>query len=927
MELKEWLEENKIVDVTECADKITKGCAFFAIKGTKADGADFIPDAIKNGAVAVVADHEIKCDVPVRVVKDVRRELALACSLLWPSENLKKVAVTGTNGKTSTVYFVQQLMNACGIKAVSLGTIGIDGPDGHIDGGMTTLPPKELAQTLAKLAAQGVQVVAMEASSHGLDQGRLVGQKLLAGAFTNLTRDHMDYHKTFENYFDAKKNLFAEILGAGNTAVLNADIPEYEALKKLAGSRGEKIISYGMKGETLHLIQQEPTLNGQKITFEIEGEQAVIEVPIFGDFQGMNLMAAMGLCHALGVKWTDLLKTLPTLKAPAGRLELMGKTPNDALVFVDYAHTPDGLEHVLKSLRLHTQNRLMCLFGCGGDRDKGKRPQMGEIANRLADVVYVTDDNPRSENPATIRSEILEACPKGIEEKTRAEAIRHAIAEAKNGDVLVLAGKGHELGQKIGAVEYPFSDRVEVQIMLKNMSEKPLWTASELQMALGVEVPKFINAHGVTFNSKEVKVGDLFIALTGGTRDGHEFVKSAVEAGASACIVNHPLENIPMEKQIVVLDTKEALLALARFARMRTTAQVVGVTGSSGKTTVKEILGTCLSAQGKTYITRANLNSNLGVPYTLANMPDNTQYAVIEMGISHVGEMTELSDLVRPEVSIITNILPAHREFFKTSEITAIEKAHIFDFQDKKGVAVLNADTECTTLLADQAVKVGMHRIIKFGKNEKADYQLKSIFIHGGKQQVKATLFGEDTEFEMNFVGEHYAVDALGVLAVVDALGASVLQAKETLSTLTPMAGRGKPEEITFSGKKITLIDDAYNANPGSMTAAIKMLGLYGGRKIAVLGDMLELGEDALKNHLDMQDVLAQNGIQAVFTLGSLMQKMREALPKEITSFGAGTPEEVLDQLKNFVQEGDVMLVKSSHGTGLWRLVEQMKGK
>ena len=648
MELEDWLKENKIDDVTECADKVKRGCAFFAIKGTKADGADFIPVAVERGASAIVADHKVSANVPVRVVKDVRRELALACAFLWPSKKLKKVAITGTNGKTSTVYFVQQLMNACNIKAVSLGTIGIDGADGHIDGSMTTLPPKELAQTLVRLQEQGVQVVAMEASSHGLDQGRLVGHAFTAGAFTNLTRDHLDYHKTFENYFLAKQNLFGEILQAGNTAVLNADIPEYDTLKKLVETRGEKVISYGIKGETLRLIRQDPTEKGQKITFEIEGKKETVEVPIFGDFQGMNLMAALGLCHALGEKWEKLLKVLPTLKAPAGRLELMGQTPEGALIFVDYAHTPDGLEHVLKSLRLHTKNRLMCLFGCGGDRDKGKRPQMGEIADRLADVVYVTDDNPRSENPAAIRSEIMAACPKGIEEKTRSEAIRHAVAEAGKGDVLVLAGKGHESGQKIGSVDYPFNDRVETQLILKSLSEHPLWSASELQMALGVEVADDINAYGVTFNSKEVKTGDLFIALTGGARDGHNFVKGAVEAGAVACVVNHPLPDIPVEKQIVVLDTDEALSALARFARMRTTAQVIGVTGSSGKTTVKEMLGSCLSEQGKTYITRANLNSNLGVPYTLANMSSNTQYAVIEMGISHVGEMTELSDFVRP---------------------------------------------------------------------------------------------------------------------------------------------------------------------------------------------------------------------------------------------------------------------------------------
>ena len=927
MELNEWLKENTIQDVTERVDEVKKGSAFFAIKGTKADGADFIPQAIEQGAVAVVVDHKISASVPVRIVDDVRRELAQACSLLWPSNKLKKVLVTGTNGKTSTVYFTQQLMNACGIKTVSLGTIGIDGPDGHTEGAMTTLPPKELAQTLVRLQNEGVQAVAMEASSHGLDQGRLVGQAFVAGAFTNLTRDHLDYHQTIENYFNAKKKLFSEILIGENTAVLNADIPEYQTLTELAQKHSEKVISYGRQGETLHLVNQEPTENGQKITFEVEGKTERVEIPIFGDFQAMNLMAAMGLCHALGAEWTDLIKALPNLKAPAGRLELIGKTPNGALVFVDYAHTPDGLEHVLKSLRAHTKNRLLCLFGCGGDRDKGKRPQMGEIANRLADIVYITDDNPRSENPATIRSEILAACPKGIEEQTRAEAIRHAVAGLQAGDVLILAGKGHESGQKIGDIDYPFNDKIEALLALKNLTDRPLWQAQELKMALGTDIPQHINGYGVAFNSKEVQPGDLFIALTGGARDGHTFVKDAVMAGASACVVNYPLAEIPEEKQVVVLDTKEALLALARFARMRTEAQVIGVTGSSGKTTVKEMLGACLKEQGNTFITKANLNSNLGVPLMLANMPSNTEYAVIEMGISHPGEMTELSDLVRPDVSIITNILPAHQEFFKTPEVTATEKAHIFDFQNKNGTAVINADTSVAKVLLDQAVTTGVRRVVKFGKKEAVDCQLKHISVQSKSQKVKAVFFGEQIEFRMNFIGEHYALDALAALCAVDAIGAGVEKAIQTLETLKPIAGRGKTEEIVLNGQKVTLIDDAYNANPGSMKAAIQMLGLYSNRKIAVLGDMLELGDKAEKNHLDLAPVLEQNGIHGVFVTGPLMKKMVEALSENIQKFWLETPEKMLEALKSFVQTGDVLLVKSSHGTGLYRLIEKLKGK
>ena len=927
METLKWLKENKIQDVTERVEEVKKGCAFFAVKGTKVDGADFIPEAVKRGAVAIVADHEIKASVPVRVVPDVRRELALACSILWPSDKIKKVAVTGTNGKTSTVYFVQQLMNVCGIKAVSLGTIGMDGALGHTEGGMTTLPPKELAKTLAKCQDEGVQVVAMEASSHGLDQGRLVGQKLMAGAFTNLTRDHLDYHETFEKYFAAKQNLFGEILTASDFAVLNADIPEYPQLKGLAEKKGLQIISYGKCGETLRLVKWDPWEKGQKIMIAVAGKKSTIEVPVFGEFQAMNILAALGLCFALGVDWADLLKALPHLKAPAGRLELIGQTGTGGLVFVDYAHTPDGLEQVLKTLRKSTSKRLSCVFGCGGDRDKGKRPEMGKIANKLADRVFVTDDNPRSEDPATIRAEIMAACPKGIEKKTRFDAIRQAVGELQKGDVVVLAGKGHETGQKIGVVNYPFNDKIEAELAIKRSNKNFLWTAGELHLVLNTEIPKSMNAWGVTFNSKDVQVGDLFIALTGGARDGHDFVRQAVERGAAACIVNHLIEDVPEEKQIVVLDTKEALMALARFARMRTTAHIAGITGSSGKTTVKEMLGACLAVQGKTHITPANFNSNLGVPLTLANMPADTEYAVIEMGISHPGEMTELSDFVRPDVSVITNIHSAHQEFFKTPEGTAAEKAHIFDFQNKNGSVILNTETLCVQQLTDAAAAAHLRHIIKFGYDAQANYQLKTVSVNARGQEVKANFFGEEVTFKMNFIGEHYALDALAVLAAVDALGASVVPAIQVLEVLLPMAGRGEVQKITLNGQKITLIDDAYNANPGSMKAAIKMLGFYPGRKVAVLGDMLELGEEAEKNHLDLADILAQNGIQVVFATGALMQKMVQKLPQGIQKFWVETPEKLLDTLKDFVQTGDTLLIKSSHGTGLWRLVEKMKGK
>ncbi len=914
------------MSLTENVKEVQSGDTFYAIKGAHADGADFVPEAIRMGAKKIVADHPIDCSVPVEIAADVRRSFAHACAKQWPSEKIKKVAVTGTNGKTSTVYFVQQLMNLSGTKTVSLGTIGQDGFGGHIDGHMTTLPPKQLALKLNELEQKGIEAVAMEASSHGLDQGRLVGHTLCGAAFTNLTRDHLDYHKTVENYFDAKKKLFTEILSADGVAVLNADVPEFEELQTICEARGQQVISYGTKGKTLCLMQQVPTATGQHLVIQFENQNYPLDIGVFGDFQAMNLMAAIGLCMCLGKTWTELYPVIGQIKAPPGRLEYMGALKNGAGIFVDYAHTPDGLEQVLKSLRPHIKGQLVCLFGCGGDRDEGKRPQMGAIAEKLADKVFVTDDNPRSEDPGLIRKEILSACPqKGHEELSRSKAIMHAVNTLQSGDVLVLAGKGHESGQEIQGVMYPFSDRVESALYIKGDNEKNLWNGVELQQALTVPVSKNIKVWRVLFNSQDIQTGDLFVALTGGTRDGHEFVKDAVERGASLCLVNHEICDVPKEKQVIVPDTRRALEALARYSRMRTQAQIVGITGSSGKTTTKEMLGACLSDQGKTFMTKANLNNDLGVALMLANLPADAQYAVIEMGISHVGEMTGLSDLVRPYVSVITNIHPAHQEFFKNLTITAQEKAHIFDFQDKNGAAVLNADTNCTDLLLNSAYQLNIKHILTFGQNQKADLRLINTSVHNKKMHLKAQFHGEDLNMNLNFLGVHYASDALAVLGCVDALGASTVQAVKTLESLTPAQGRGQVQQIDVVGKKITLIDDAYNANPASMHAGLEALKFYTGRKIAVLGDMLELGDDAAKRHLDLLEVLTHNA-DKVFVVGTLMKAVFDLLPDAQKGGWTQTADEMISVLMPYLQAEDVLYIKSSHGTGLYKLVNQLKG-
>ncbi len=909
------------------ASDIQNGFIFVALKGLKQDGVDFIPEAEKNGAVLILAERKVSACVPVVVVPDLKEKVSDLATIIYPSDKVIKVAVTGTNGKTSTVFYVQQLLNKLGISSASLGTIGVDRPNQHRTGQMTTPDAVTLNKTLNELQNDGVRVVALEASSHGLEQGRLRGITFQAGAFTNLTQDHLDYHKTMECYFSAKCKLFTDYLNETAVAVLNADDPVFNRLKQLAEKQQKKVVSYGWNGTDFKLIKQTPVENGQDIVFKYLEKEYNVHLNIVGDFQVMNLFAAMGLCLGTGVSVDDLIPLLSKLQAPSGRVEWMGCLPNGAAVFVDYAHTPDAVERVLTSLRKHTKGQLFCLLGCGGNRDMTKRPLMGEAANRLADVVYVTDDNPRYEKPADIRRSILSACPKGIEVDNREEAIHQAITALKDNDVLVIAGKGHETGQTIQGITYAMDDRTEVRLALLKYQKKALWSASELSLALSVSVPDRITVYGVSIDTRTLVLGDMFIALKGEKMDGHMFVKKAVESGASVCIVDHLVNEVPIDKQIVVSDTFVALENLARFARMRSSAKIIGVTGSSGKTTTKEMIASCLSEQGKTHVTFGNLNNQIGVPLTLVRMPPDTQYAVIEMGMNHAGELMKLSGIVHPDVSIITSIGMAHREFFADEMSVARAKSEIFDFQNRQGTVILNRDCSFFTFLKQVAEQQNIRHILSFGENKQSDLRLISTDTDGIKTKAMISWNEKNAYLTLNFVGIHFVKDALGALLAIQAVGGDIERAISVLEKIYPQAGRGQLSEILFCNKKIDLIDDAYNANPSSMTASLTALGFRnGGRKIAILGDMLELGTESINMHLSLLPIILLSGVDKVYTVGPIMAKLWEKLPLEKQGKAVSAPEELVPILKTELKEKDIVLVKSSHGTGLYRLIHFLKG-
>ena len=457
----------EITGVTADSRKVKPGFLFAALPGSRADGAAFAVRAVEAGAAAILADEDQNLSVPTVVCRDPRRGYALAAANFWGRQPQTCVAVTGTNGKTSVATFCRQMFAHAGHVSASMGTLGVtvSRPDGVTDQitppGLTTPDAGDVAELLTRVSQLGVTHFAMEASSHGIDQRRLDGVRLTASGFLNLTQDHLDYHGTMESYRGAKLRLFEQLMPRGATAVLNADSEAFPFFAAASVVSGQRVMSVGESGQALRLIDRALLPDGQRLSIRADGRIFDVRLPLVGAYQASNALVAAGLCRAAGLSFEDTFAALEKIDGAPGRLQRIGQGPRGGEAYVDYAHTPDGLETVLEALRPHVRGRLIVVFGAGGDRDRTKRPLMGRFAATLADVAIVTDDNPRSEVPAAIRAEIM-AGNSGLKEiGDRREAIRAAAALLEDGDILVVAGKGHEQGQIVGDTVHPFDDVAE----------------------------------------------------------------------------------------------------------------------------------------------------------------------------------------------------------------------------------------------------------------------------------------------------------------------------------------------------------------------------------------------------------------------------------------------------------------------------------
>ena len=904
-------KDTEVTGIESDSRKVKKGCVFVAVCGQTTDGHQHIQEAIENGAAAIIGEEKTKTGgVPFIEVSNSRFILARLAQKFYTPLPKNCLGITGENGKTSTAFFTHQLLDKLGHTSAHIGTFGVDSKVWTKKTDLTTPDCATLLQDLHTLAQKGVQHACIEASANGLEQQRLDGVTFKAVAITKSSPYRLGAYKDTALQTHAA---LLSLLNQGGTAVLDATAPDYDALFKRCKEQGIKTLSYGTKKADIRLLKHKVSADGQRIVLSVFGKKYKVFLPIIGDFQVFNVLAAVGLTLACGQPTDKIISLLPTLTSPPGRMELVAKTPSGASVFVDYAHTPNALIHALKGI--HRAKRLFVILGCGGNRPAAQRELMGKIAQKYADRVIVTDDNPRNEDPAAIRGQILKGCPKAEEIANRKQAIQKTLARLKKGDVLIIEGKGHETTQQIQDKTILFNDKWATQTALLAQHQKPIWTKEKLKEAISCKGDAEFEAFGVSIDTRTLQAGDLFVAIG----NGEQYLATAFEKGAVCAIVSHKIAGYE-DKTFIVKDVIKALQEMATYVRYHTKACIIGITGSSGKTTTKELLTKALSTQGVVHATFGNQNNLIGAPLTLAKMPENTRFAVVEMGMNHTGELTELGKIVCPDITIITNVHPAHHEFFKSQRDIALAKAELLAYTQQ--AAILNQDNDYFELLKQKALKAKIKTIYSFGRKAGSSTQLITYKEKKNKVIIKAHVGKQAITYTLKMVGMHFALDSLAALTVLAHLQLNIKQAVAGWCHLLPLKGRGLPMQVQYKGTRFTLIDDSYNANPASMRMALNTLkNMKGKRKVAILGDMLELGDHTQALHNDLLDAL--KGVDVVYAVGPNMTDMFNHLPDTQRGASAPSADEMIPLL--CIQEDDIVLAKGSHGSQIWRIVEHIE--
>jgi murE/murF fusion protein len=985
----EW-DKMEITSISSRAQDIEPGGLFLAVRGYAADGHDYIDQAITNGAVAVIAQTRPNKNNTgnIILVEDTRKASAVVAANFYgrPSRDLILVGITGTNGKTTTAWILESIFLSCGYVTGVIGTVNIRYKGTIFDNPITTPDAIQLQKTLYNMKQAGVTHVIMEVSSHGLDQHRVDGCEFDAGIYTNLTQDHLDYHATMDEYFSCKQRFFTDFLGPKSQtrtapAVINIDNDRGKILAKTISytkflvSHNQAADAHAANIRASNIIDD---INGLSGTIFLDGTPISLKTALTGTFNLENILCASGAALAIGIDRDKIQQGIESLTRVPGRLEKIENRLNRYL-FVDYAHTPDALESILSTLSQRAPARLITVFGCGGNRDKTKRPLMGKIACKYSDVAIVTSDNPRHESPEAIVDDIiagirtegfcelakedLDTNPGKIgyfKEVDRKRALQLAVMISNPSDIIVAAGKGHETYQITNSGTIHFDDTEELNRACEKFETRfaPIeWNKKDLIQALAqepvIDTPgepgksresneSFIFSR-INTDSRTITSTEVFLALKGESFDGHNFILGLLEKGIQGFVVQKgylatlaPSLMAQIKKKKILFfearDTLTALGLLARYQRLRSKVKLIAITGSNGKTTTRKITEKIFKTRFHTLATKGNFNNEIGMPLTLLNLSYAHEWAVIEMGMNHAGEISRLSQIACPDIAIVTNTAAAHLEGLKTADNVARAKGEIFQHVRKDGHAILFADDKRREILETCARKnKNISEILFFGTDPNSkitpDSWAENIEIAGNTSHFTIADKKGRVRYSIGSPAPFMVTNALAAITAARVAKISSQGIKTGLNAFTPVSGRMKMDQLPNG---VNLIDDTYNANPASMTQALKTLGLMakGENAFAILGDMLELGANSDQLHRKIGHLAAGTNLSHLYLFGKQVAHLLEgALENGLSNDNIfwGTKQEIGRLVLQQAQKGDWILLKGSRGMAMETIIFDMK--
>jgi murE/murF fusion protein len=907
---------------------------FFAIKGNEKNGNKFINHAIRKGAKVIISSLKfegLKKNILYIQSSNVRKLLSEVAYAIYKNKPKNIIAVTGTNGKSSIADFYFQILRFNKIKVASIGTLGIK-TENYIEKiSNTTLDPITLSKALNKLKKENINNIILEASSHGLKQNRLDGLKFKTGIFTNLSHDHLDYHKTFRNYLKSKLYLFEKLLVKNANVITDTTIPQYKIIKSIAVKKKFNILTVSNNKSNLEIISHQYHNDRQIIEVKYNKKIYKFQTTLIGKIQIKNILMAMLAANKSNLSFKQIVNTINKVKAVSGRMQHIGIIKNNSKVILDYAHTPDALKTCLLNLREQFKDKkISIVFGCGGNRDKRKRPMMGKITNQYCDKIYLTDDNPRNENPQKIRSFIKKKISKSkiYEISNRANAIKKAIFDLKTGDILVVAGKGHENTQDYGNNKNSFSDQKEI---LKNINIKNKTLSNNLKLNILKELSNSnsistkLKIKNASINSKEINKNDIFFAIKGKHKNGNLYIKEAFKKGASLVATDKFKNN---KRQIKVKDTLKFLTEASSILRENSHSKIIGITGSCGKTSLKELIGKSLNKICNATYSPKSFNNKYGVPLSLFNLKKNDDFGVFEVAMDKKGEINSLSKIIKPDVGVITNISYAHIKNFKNIKEIALAKSEIIQNIKVDGYFIVNADDYFYNFHKKIALKRKLN-ILSFSiKNTNSNVYLKFIKKEKYKYKIFININNINKYFYLNTYYENDIKNLLAAIAIisifkdVEKLDSNIFYGNHALE------GRGDVSKIKLFKKNFYLIDQSYNSNPLSMNSALKnfdMIKVNPEKKHLILGDMLELGKHSKKLHAEVAKIINKTSIKNVSVIGKHMRHSYSIFHNDKKGSILKNNSKIISLIKNTINNNDYLMIKGSNSTGLNKLTSDIK--